>query len=329
MDAGTPTVTQQDIAAGLRAVGLAAGHHVVVHSSLSRLGRVDSGPNAVIDALQDVVTSEGTLVAPTFSSQALVFIEKLALERGINGTGSGSGVVFDGTLGLLFASLKPLAEALEPGWIFPFGSSAALWSRLHGEGHAPGSVWSIAAPVNPVDGDRIVLERHGSPRAAEDVVPWRMPVWTGAISIALERRPDALRSHQYSGSFTVWGGLGESFVEGHDNQPGQPLHTHPLHRAKEAGGKILLIGVDHSSNSTIHIAQQAALAARGLALAQGGTEFVGHFQTVDKPLDSTSGQRRAVIGNADIRLVETAVMYDVVDRLLDERIAEGLEVVEV
>lgn len=56
--------TRESIAADLDYLGLAAGTVVIVHSSLSALGWVCGGPEAVIGALMDVVTPAGTIVMP-------------------------------------------------------------------------------------------------------------------------------------------------------------------------------------------------------------------------------------------------------------------------
>jgi aminoglycoside N3'-acetyltransferase len=317
----TAHVTRKDVSDGLLSIGMSAGDTVVVHSSLSKFGTVEDGPDAVIDALQNVITSEGTIVLPTFSAHTHYFAEALALVRGVNGTGSGVGIVFEGSLRELYDAMVPLSEAVEPGWDFPFTDTADLWGHLKGDG-LDRLGWDIALLRD--DQERVRLTRNAAPLTAEDVVPWRMPVWTGAIPARLSTRADAKRSHQYSGSFTAWGHLTDCFIGDHDNRPDQSLSSHPLHRAKEAGGKIALLGVDHTSNSTIHIAQQVVLANRNLALVGGGTEFVGNFQNVDKPLDACGGQQRGVIGQADVRLVDTARLYDVVDRILGERVAEGL-----
>ncbi len=59
--------TRASLAADLRQLGLHPGDTVLVHSSLSALGWVCGGPVAVIGALQDVLTQEGTLVMPAHS----------------------------------------------------------------------------------------------------------------------------------------------------------------------------------------------------------------------------------------------------------------------
>jgi len=61
--------TRESLGADLRRLGLTAGMTVLVHSSLSALGWVCGGPVAVIQALQDVITPEGTLVMPAHSGE--------------------------------------------------------------------------------------------------------------------------------------------------------------------------------------------------------------------------------------------------------------------
>lgn len=62
-------VTVSSLVADLRELGLQAGDTVLVHSSMSSLGWVNGGPPAVIDALMEVLTPQGTLVMPGFSGQ--------------------------------------------------------------------------------------------------------------------------------------------------------------------------------------------------------------------------------------------------------------------
>lgn len=63
----TPLVTREDIASGVRRLGISAGDGLMVHSSLKSFGRVEGGPETVIDALMDVLTPDGTLMMPSFN----------------------------------------------------------------------------------------------------------------------------------------------------------------------------------------------------------------------------------------------------------------------
>lgn len=59
--------TRQSLAADLRRLGVRPDMIVLAHSSLSALGWVNGGSVAVIQALQDALTPEGTLVMPAHS----------------------------------------------------------------------------------------------------------------------------------------------------------------------------------------------------------------------------------------------------------------------
>lgn len=59
--------TRASLAADLRALGLGAGDVAIVHSSLRAIGWTTGGEVAVIQALMDCLTAEGTLVMPAHS----------------------------------------------------------------------------------------------------------------------------------------------------------------------------------------------------------------------------------------------------------------------
>ena len=65
-------VTREQIVAGLRELCLKAGDIVLLHSSLSSLGRVDGGARAVKEAFLDVLGADGTLVVPTFGNLGVI-----------------------------------------------------------------------------------------------------------------------------------------------------------------------------------------------------------------------------------------------------------------
>ena len=58
---------QEQIAEALQTLGLHTGNIVFVHSSLSSIGYVEGGADAVVDAFLDVIGSTGTLVVPAFT----------------------------------------------------------------------------------------------------------------------------------------------------------------------------------------------------------------------------------------------------------------------
>jgi aminoglycoside 3-N-acetyltransferase len=61
------TVTRESIASDLRDLGVERGDVVFFHSSLKRLGWVDGGAEAVVDAFAEAVGQEGLVVVPTLT----------------------------------------------------------------------------------------------------------------------------------------------------------------------------------------------------------------------------------------------------------------------
>ena len=59
--------TRETLVRDLKHLGLASKMTVIVHSSLRAIGWVCGGPVAVIQAIMEVVTPEGTIVMPTHS----------------------------------------------------------------------------------------------------------------------------------------------------------------------------------------------------------------------------------------------------------------------
>jgi aminoglycoside 3-N-acetyltransferase len=60
--------TRKQIIDDLRDIGLKEGDNVLVHTSLRKIGAMEAGPETLLDALLTVLGPEGTLVAPTFTS---------------------------------------------------------------------------------------------------------------------------------------------------------------------------------------------------------------------------------------------------------------------
>lgn len=56
-------MTRSSLVADLRELGLAAGDAVMIHAAFSRVGKVVGGPDALVDAVLDVIGPDGTLLS--------------------------------------------------------------------------------------------------------------------------------------------------------------------------------------------------------------------------------------------------------------------------
>ena len=61
-----PIITKEDLKRDLEELGICKGDIVFVHSSLKRLGYVEGGAQAVLEALIETVSTTGTIVVPTY-----------------------------------------------------------------------------------------------------------------------------------------------------------------------------------------------------------------------------------------------------------------------
>ncbi|MFJ6622748.1 aminoglycoside N(3)-acetyltransferase [Kitasatospora sp. NPDC091335] len=68
---GTGPLTTADLVEGWRRVGVREGMALIVHSSLSSLGRVEGGAAAVAASLREAVGPGGTVAAPAFTSDTV------------------------------------------------------------------------------------------------------------------------------------------------------------------------------------------------------------------------------------------------------------------
>lgn len=230
-------VTRDRLRADLRRLGLAPGDAAVVHSSLSSLGWVEGGADAVIDALLDAVGEEGTLLVPTFTSGAT---------------------------------------------------------------------------------------------DTEPFVRVRTPSRTGAVTEAVRRRPASARSRHPTHSVTALGRDAADLVVDHSYAESLGVDS-PLHRAVERGAKILLLGVDHTSNSAVHVAEkQVGLPFKGRPksvltheegndVARVQVSRVGcsqGFGVVGEAADREGLVARGRVGEADAQLLPGAALLALVRDLL-------------
>jgi aminoglycoside 3-N-acetyltransferase len=89
--------------------------------------------------------------------------------------------------------------------------------------------------------------------------PASTPTWAGAVAETFRHRPGVLRSLHPTHSVSAWGkGAGE-MIAGHQNAAGPCGEGTPYARVTELPrGYILLLGVNHSSNTTLHGLEEIA-----------------------------------------------------------------------
>ncbi|HUU42795.1 MAG TPA: AAC(3) family N-acetyltransferase [Planctomycetota bacterium] len=184
----TPTVTRDDIARGLRGLGLEPGDGVLVHASLSSFGHVSGGADAVVDAILDCIGDAGTAVFPTFTGDA----------------------VCGAILGV--------------------------------SGHQGAVIFPEAADVD-LDDLRNIKEHH---------------IFTGAIARAAWRRADFLKGTHPFYSICARGPLARELVDFTDRYIFYSAEDKFIHRLGQLGGKTLLLGCSHISNSSIHVVAEIA-----------------------------------------------------------------------
>lgn len=105
-------------------------------------------------------------------------------------------------------------------------------------------------PTPPSASDRARLLREMAPFDPETSRPHKM----GAIAEALWRSPGSRRSRHPVTSWAAVGPRAERLLADHDLDDPEGLRG-PVGRAWEADGRVLLVGVDHDADTTIHLAE--------------------------------------------------------------------------
>ncbi len=177
--------TVSSLRADLERLGLADGSIAIVHSSLSSIGWVAGGAQAVVQALLEAVGSQGTVVMPTQSGQL---------------------------------------------------SDPADWED---------------PPVPPEWHEAI---RSGFPAYDPNLTTTR---GMGAVVETFRCDRGTMRSAHPLSSFAAYGPAADEIVGDHpiDDEFGE---RSPLARLHDLDADVLLIGVDHGSNTSLHLAEHRA-----------------------------------------------------------------------
>ncbi|MHB9108160.1 MAG: AAC(3) family N-acetyltransferase [Armatimonadota bacterium] len=125
-------VTREQLVADLAALGVTPGMDVMVHSSLSRLGHVVGGAEAVVEALLQAIGPAGTLMAPSFNHGAAAVYNPLA-------TPTSNGAIADA----LWRRPDAIRSIHPTHPVAAIGPKASEWCRDHLEN----GIWAQDSPI--------------------------------------------------------------------------------------------------------------------------------------------------------------------------------------
>lgn len=255
--------SQAEIAASLRSLGLGTGDVVVLHASLSSLGYVVGGAQAVIEAFLDVLGEGGTLTMPAHS-----------------------------------ANWSDPAE-----WVAP---------------PVPAEWWPVIRDTTPA------FDRFATP-----------PTQMGAIAESFLMRRETHRSGHPRLSHVALGARAEEVTATHELDEGLGM-TSPLGRLFDLDAKVVLLGVGHDRNTSLHLAETVAEWPGKRRVEQGARVRVGgqsrwvtysetdydtdDFLEVGAAFQATGAVRVGTVGDAVMRvmlmreLVEFAVVWFAANR---------------
>jgi aminoglycoside 3-N-acetyltransferase len=254
--------TVDGIARQVRELGVPEGATVVVHSSLSRLGWVAGGAQAVVLALLRAIGAGGTLVMPTHS--------------------------------------RHLTEPAD-------------W----GNPPVPEDWWEVIRAETPAYDPRTTPTGY-----------------MGVIVECFRSFPGVVRSAHPTVSFAALGPLAERITAGHSLDDGLGEES-PLARLYEVDAWVLLLGVGHDNNTSLHLAEYRAdqpkryVRQGSPVLVDGQRRWVTYRELADdtslfEPLgkdfaEITGGERTGSVGAGAGRLMRQRELVDFAARWLSQR----------
>lgn len=142
----------------------------------------------------------------------------------------------------------------------------------------------------------------------------------GAVPELVRTWPGALRSDHPQTSFAAVGPAAAAITDDHRLESSLGEHS-PLARVYDADGDVLLLGVGHGNDTSLHLAQYRVAAPRTETLGarvrgRGWTTWTdvvldeGPFERLGADLDRTAAVRTGRVGLAEARLVRQRAAVD-------------------
>ncbi len=251
--------TAETLSRDLRALGVAPGMTLLVHSSLSALGWVCGGALTVIEALTRAVRPKGTIVMPSFS---------------------------------------------------PDCSEPSYWTNPP----VPEAWWQTIRDTMPAFDPRVTPTR-----------------WVGAIPECFRKLPGVRRSAHPCASFAARGPHARRIVSRHalDSCLGEKS---PVGRLYDLDAHVLLLGVGHRSNSSLHLAEYRARhqgkreVEQGAAVLRRGVRVWAVYKDLDLRAEDFVAIGKAFrphehpgrVGCAEAHLVRQREIVDFAVRWIEE-----------
>jgi len=137
------------------------------------------------------------------------------------------------------------------------GDTVVVHSALSSFGEVDGGANTVVDALLDVLGDKgtLVVPTFNFEPGIFDYANTRSIV--GAITEAIRARPNAIRSNHPTHSVTAIGPLAEVITEKHEKVDPFAKGS-ALYKALQANANILQLGVTHTTNSTIHVAEELA-----------------------------------------------------------------------
>lgn len=260
-------------------------------------------------------------VEPVLHARLVADLRRLGMETGmtvlVHASLSRVGWIIGGTQTMIEA----LLETLGPSGTLMMPTHSSEWSEPSRWRHPP-------VPPERFDAIRAAMPPWDSERSAT----WAM----GALAEAFRRWPGVARSRHPQTSFAALGPATGALLDGH--RLGDAFgETSPIGRLYALDGQVLLLGVGHANNTSLHLAEYRSDWPGKLWHEEGAPMLVGgerrwqrfrelkfnddDFAEIGQTFEQAQrGVRIGQVGNAESRLFRQRPLVDfAVPRMTDQR----------